>query len=302
MGSSKKKCSYNENYERVKERLDRENKNMRYCYVQGPTGPRGDDGAATIVVGTTETVGSSTEALVTNVGTNKDVILNFRIPKGMDGDVGPTGPKGDMGPRGLPGETGISQVITVDGTETIEPDDDALVHDDFENNVHHLTFYIPRGEQGEQGEQGPQGIRGEPNGVGAYGERFSNSTQRFNVTANVETIIPLEKTGPAAFINYDSSYAIEIKKTGIYQINYFLNIATSVDTNYIVGVKTAGNKVIASDIKTEGKANSISKVSGSVLFGLIADEEVTLVITTDQDTELVFDGTTTAKLSVVKLD
>ena len=70
---------------------------------------------------------------------------------------GPTGPKGEQEPRGLLGEIGISQAITIDGTETIEPHELAEVQDDFESNIHHLTFYIPKGEKGDQGEKGEQG-------------------------------------------------------------------------------------------------------------------------------------------------
>ena len=57
-----------------------------------------------------------------------------------------------------------------------------------------------------------------------------------------------------------------------------------------------------SQIKGEGKANSISSVTGSLLFSLTEDDEVTLVITSEQETDLIFDGTTNAKLSVIKLD
>lgn len=184
-------------------------------------------------------------------------------------------------------------MITVDGTETLESNELAQVQDDFENNVHHLTFYIPKGEQG---------LKGDPNGLGAYGERYSNSNQRFSVSANREIIIPLEQTGTALFVEYDSSYAIEIKKYGTYKIDYFLNIAPSSDTNYTVSVKVSGAKILGSDIRGEGKANSISSVNGSVIFGLTENDEVTLVITTDQNTDLIFDGTTNAKLSVMKLD
>ena len=46
----------------------------------------------------------------------------------------------------------------------------------------------------------------------------------------------------------------------------------------------------------------ISSINGSTLFALTEDDEVTLVITTDQDTDLIFDGTINEKLSVIKLD
>lgn len=119
-------------------------------------------------------------------------------------------------------------------------------------------------------------LRGNPNGVGAYGERYSNSNQRISIKANTEAIIPLEETGPAIFIEYD--------------------------TNYVVSIKATGTKLPGSDIKVEGKANSISKVNGSVIFGLTEDDEITFVITSEQDTDLIFDGTTNVKLSVIKLD
>lgn len=303
-----------------------------YCYIKGPTGPKGDIGPAgiqglkgdkgdigptgpqgpkgengptTIEVGSTETGDVGTAAMVTNVGTNKDVILNFKIPRGTPGEKGDKGDKGDIGPRGLPGEIGRSEVITIDGTETIEPNEQAEVQDDFEGLIHHLTFYIPKGEKGDTGEKGEQGIpgaKGDPNGIGSYAERYSNSNQRISLRANQETIIPLEQTGPAIFAEYDSSYAIEIKKYGMYRISYFLNVTTSADTNYVVSVKAAGTRLLGSDIKGEGKANSITTVNGSVIFALRENDEVTLVITAEHNTDLVFDGTTNAKLSVIKLD
>ena len=59
--------------------------------VIGPTGPTGPTGAATITVGTTTTTDPGTNASVTNVGTNENVILNFSIPRG---NVGPNGLQG----------------------------------------------------------------------------------------------------------------------------------------------------------------------------------------------------------------
>ena len=45
-----------------------------------------------------------------------------------------------------------------------------------------------------------------------------------------------------------------------------------------------------------------SFVSGNVIFGLKEDDEITLVITADNNTNLTFDGLTNTKLSVLKLD
>lgn len=51
----------------------------------------------------TETGEPDTQAMAINTGTNKDVILNFKIPKGTPGDKGEQGEIGPQGPRGLPG-------------------------------------------------------------------------------------------------------------------------------------------------------------------------------------------------------
>ena len=196
-------------------------------------------------------------------------------PKGDKGDIGPTG---ERGPAGIPGATGPTGLKGDKGDTG------------------------PIGPKGEQGDQGIQGPRGEPNGVGAYGERFSISDQTFSVSAGRETIIPLDRTGPAIFTDYDSSYAIEIRKYGTYQISYAINTTTSVDTNFIISVRATGTKLPGSEIKVQGKANNISSASGSVFFGLTEDDEITLVITSEKDTDLIFDGTTNARLSVLKLD
>lgn len=84
----------------------------KFCYVQGPTGPTGPTGAATISVGNTTTTDPSSDATVTNSGTNENVILNFSIPRGSVGATGPTGPmgpQGNVGPIGLTGPTGPTE-------------------------------------------------------------------------------------------------------------------------------------------------------------------------------------------------
>lgn len=81
--------------------------------IVGPTGPTGPQGPASIAVGVTTTTDPGTNASVTNVGTDDNVILNFNIPKGETGPIGPQGipgtegPTGPAGPQGLQGLQGI---------------------------------------------------------------------------------------------------------------------------------------------------------------------------------------------------
>lgn len=118
--------------------------------------PRGIDGVPEeISVGKTTTVESSELAEVQDRYEGGVHFFDFFIPKGEKGETGPAGPQGQQG------EAGVSQVITIDGTETLDLDENAEVQDDFDQNIHHLTFYIPRGAKGEKGDTGPKGDAGE---------------------------------------------------------------------------------------------------------------------------------------------
>lgn len=55
--------------------------------LQGEQGPQGEDGITpTITIGATYTVSAGTPASVENIGTDTDLILNFSIPQGPQGD------------------------------------------------------------------------------------------------------------------------------------------------------------------------------------------------------------------------
>ncbi len=344
----------NKSYEKAKKIIEEANRNIKYRYIQGPTGPKGDigptgpkgsNGPTTIEVGITETGEPGTESMVTNVGTNREVILNFKIPRGEQGIIGPTGPKGDTGPRGLPGEIGISEVITIDGTETVEPDEDAEVLDDFDRNVHHLTFYIPRGEQGEtgpigpqgekgntgaqgekgevgptgpkgdtgpagpkgdQGEIGPTGPQGEQGPVGpaeviAYGERYLDSQQTLNLTAEVDAVVPLNSNGPALFADYDTENAIDIKETAFYEVFYFFSATPQQNCKLTISLKNNDFLLPASNIITDWEANKTSSVCNKIIVGLSDGDVLKIGIRSNTTTTLSFTENANAVLGVVKI-
>mgnify|MGYP002562040319 CR=1 FL=1 len=79
----------------------------------GPTGPAGTTGATgatgvadTITVRNTTTGDPGTAASVTDVSGSPNHILDFVIPRGFDGAVGPTGPTGPTGATGATGPIG----------------------------------------------------------------------------------------------------------------------------------------------------------------------------------------------------
>lgn len=260
-------------------------------HIGGPTGPRGPKGDQ----GDKGDKGDKGDT----GQTGERGPMGFPGERGFKGDKGEQGPEGPIGPKGEPGQTGPKGEQGLQGP----PGEQGPKGDKGDQG--------PQGEQGIQGQIGPQGEtgpigpkgpKGDPNGVGAYGERYSRSRQTFSLTANRETIIPLEQTGPAFFTEYNNTYAILARKFGAYYISYSISAVTSVDITYQVSVKANGTTFPSSVIKGEGKAGSITTLNGSFIFAVAEGEEVTLVITTDKNTDLIFDGTTNARLSIIKLD
>lgn len=267
----------------------------------GPTGPRGLPGTNINIRGSFNSIdelinahpqGSMGDTYLINGDLYywNDDSMSWENAGHIGGPTGPTGPRGEKGELGAKGDKG-------------EKGDSGSKGDKGEQGEIGPTG--PRGLPGETGltgEVGPTGPKGNPGGIEAYAERYSTDVQRFNITAGTDAIIPLDKTGPVFNANYNSSYAIEIKKFGAYQINYFLNLLTSTDTDYVVSIKASGTKLPSSNIKGQAKANSRTSINGTLIFGLAEGDEITFVITAENNTELIFDGTTNAKLSIIKLD
>ena len=76
--------------------------------VIGPQGPQGEQGpAGTIAIGTVTTGAPGSDAIVVNIGTPENAILNITIPRGATGSQGPQGEQGLQGIQGIQGEQGI---------------------------------------------------------------------------------------------------------------------------------------------------------------------------------------------------
>ncbi len=83
--------------------------------------------------------------------------------KGERGEIGPTGPKGDKGEQGAKGENGqdgIADKIAISQIEAVEENEQPQVIDNYFNNIHNLTFKLPKGAMGPKGERGEPGAAG----------------------------------------------------------------------------------------------------------------------------------------------
>lgn len=209
---------------------------MGICPVVGPTGPKGDRGdigpvgetgiSHEIIIDETKTINPDEPAKVQDEFNNNTHYLTFYIPKGEKGEqgsigpIGPKGEKGETGPMGLPGEKGISEIIIIDKTETVEPDEPAKIQDDFNDNTHHLTFYIPKGEKGEKGDQGSVGPAGPTGSLGPTSYdviafvSYPNTTVAGIALTGASRIIP----GITNKISMEGSNSIKINQSGLYEI------------------------------------------------------------------------------------
>ena len=289
----------NDNYDRIKKKIEEERERCKYCYIQGPRGEkgeRGERGPATIKVGKVETIEPTIPAEVINTGTAEDVILDFKIPKGDKGE------EGEMGPRGLPGEIGRTEHIAIDETETLEPGEEAQVMDTFEDWVHHLTFQIPKGEQGIQGPRGIQGPAGPPgtNFVSAYGIRYAMMDTQITLEQAIDTTIPLAETGVSLFTEYTNN-GIKIKESGVYLISNLLCGATSEECSLTMSIKANDILQPASNPTIEFQAQIINCISGTTIISLQPDDIVTLNIKASMPVTMTFNGSTNAMLSVLKI-
>lgn len=147
-------------------------------------------------------------------------IRNKLCKMGICPVVGPTGPKGDRGDIGPVGETGIGHEIIIDETKTINPDEPAKVQDEFDNNTHYLTFYIPKGEKGEKGDQGSVGPAGPTGSLGPTSYdvvafvSYPNTTVAGIALTGASRIIP----GITNKISMEGSNSIKINQSGLYEI------------------------------------------------------------------------------------
>ena len=168
-------CNCNDDYKKIRKKINEEQKKYKFCYVQGPTGPKGErgiPGPVSVDVGITETVEPYENAKVENEGTNEDVILHFKIPRGKQGIegkigpqgiMGPKGDKGDIGPQGIKGDKGDPgpSTIQIGNIETVDSKKEAEVINVGTPVDVVLNFKIPKGEKGDKGDEGPRGLPGE---------------------------------------------------------------------------------------------------------------------------------------------
>ena len=250
--------------------------------IVGPTGPTGPQGPASIAVGVTTTTDPGTNASVTNVGTDDNVILNFNIPKGETGPIGPQGipgiegPTGPTGPQGLQGLQGIQGPTGPTG---------------------------PQGLQGLQGIQGPTGPTGPagPTAIETYGRKYNTSTDNISLETNIAQNIPLGNNGPTNKITTATQNTLTITENGVYLVEYGFSGSSSTNATLTVEVNQNANAISGTSIVKTVTANNNTDFNSSTINSFAVGDEIGLSIKSSTAATITPANGTNAYLNIVRI-
>ena len=271
--------------------------------MKGEKGDRGEAGPSTIKIGATELVDSSEPAEVLNEGSNRDVVLHFKIPKGKDGLQGIKGPKGDPGPATISvgstktGDAGTSAIVTNSGTTkdvildfvipkeadgekiaigttyTLDANARAKVVDKLVENIHTIEFYITQGfdgisgDPGQKGEQGVQGNPGDAN-LSAYANSYENNANSYNLIADVTNQVELGVKGTSKNMDTSFTNAIAIKEEGVFKVDYFFVAKSSAAGVISLELRKDNATMVGTKISKTVTTNEYASFNGSTIVSL----------------------------------
>lgn len=227
----------------------------------GPTGPAGPQGPASIAVGVTTTTDPGTNASVTNVGTDDNVILNFNIPRGETGPIGPQGIPGIEGPTGPTG---------------------------------------PQGLQGIQGPTGPTGPAG-PTAIETYGRKYNTSTDNISLETNIAQNIPLGNNGPTNNITTATQNTLTITENGVYLVEYGFSGSSSTNATLTVEVNQNANAISGTSIVKTVTANNNTDFNSSTINSFAVGDEIGLSIESSTAATITPANGTNAYLNIVRI-
>lgn len=255
----------NENSNRIKD-IIKNNQNCcnRTCIVVGPTGPTGPTGPATITVGATTTGDPGTNAIVTNVGSNQNAVLNFTIPRGATGPSGLAGPTGPTGPQGNIG---------------------------------------PAGPSGAVGPTGPTGPTGPSATVvtNTYGRKYDTTENTITLETNISQDVPLGSNGPSNGITLNNQNKLTIPTDGMYKVDYYFSGSPSVNAEVTLNVKQNDTPIGSTTVSKDVTANVDADFVGSTINNFKANDQIGLALESTSAVTITPSSGTSAYLNIVRI-
>ncbi len=156
------------------------------------------------------------------------------------------------------------------------------------NSNYLLNFVIPQGPTGPTGIQGitgPTGATGatgptgpESDGLKAYGGKYNNTEQTISLSIATPSQVPLANTMPNSNTTYTTANTITTSQSGIYEINYFINMSAAVATTVTVAVRNNGTNIPSTVISRALSVGTNSLYSGSTIVNLASGANIDLAM------------------------
>ena len=283
--------------------------------IVGPTGPTGPQGPASIAVGVTTTTDPGTNASVTNVGTDDNVILNFNIPKGetgpigpqgipgTEGPTGPTGPQGLQGLQGIQGPTGPTGPTGPQGLQGLQGIQGPTGPTGPTGPQGLQGIQGPTGPTGPAGPQGLQGIQGPtgPTAIETYGRKYNTSTDNISLETNIAQNIPLGNNGPTNNITTATQNTLTITENGVYLVEYGFSGSSSTNATLTVEVNQNANAISGTSIVKTVTANNNTDFNSSTINSFAVGDEIGLSIKSSTTATITPANGTNAYLNIVRI-
>ena len=241
----------------------------------GPIGPKGDKGekgdSINISIGDIKFTDEIEDANITDTGDGTNHVLNFVIPKGIQGEIGPTGA---TGPSGTSVRI-LGSYSSLEDLQRSKPEGEAgdgyLVEGNLyvwsENNKNWNDVGVirgpqgpvgPKGEQGEIGPRGPQGlqgvkgdqgIKGEIGPTGATGPKGDKGPEEIGVvylltlndvppfdgyTISKNNRIPIKRkeVDNTQICTLHDDYSLTFSKEGVYRIDFVVTTSPQASQSF----------------------------------------------------------------------
>lgn len=253
--------------------------------------PCDENCTVSVSVGRTITGAPGSNAVVSNSGTQENVILDFIIPQGPTGPQGPqgaqgvpgltgaTGAQGETGPQGPQGAQGLAGPIGPTGPQGLQG---------IQGEVGPTG---PQGLQGVQGEVGPTGPQGAP-AIVVYGGAYDNTSETLTLTPGTPITVPLTVAYPSENVTIGTN-SVTVNEAGTYQIDYRVSGVADTAGDYTVSLIENGASVDGSDTTKTLATGENTDFVGSYITTLSAGDTVSLGIdgSTAGSTFTLSDGT-----------
>ena len=140
-----------------------------------------------------------------------------------------------------------------------------------------LNFVIPQGPTGPQGEQGITGPTG-PSFTNAYGGKYNDTSSSYTVQEKGILTVPLPHSMPSLNMSYGSGNNITVQEAGVYELNYYCNLSTSIATTITLAIRNNETSLFKNILVST--LNNDFTFNGSIILSLNSNSVLDMYLST----------------------